>query len=66
MAPEGALTAATAETIGKPLRTLTGYAAQGALQPTIAKVFPLAEAAEAVRYLIEDRPFGRIVMRVNG
>jgi NADPH:quinone reductase len=53
------------ETIGKALRTLTGYAAEGALQPTIAKVFPLAEAAEAVRYLIEDRPFGRVVMRVT-
>ena len=47
------------------LRTLTAYAAEGALQPTIAKIFPLAEAAEAVRYLIEGRPFGRVVMRVN-
>jgi len=53
------------ETIGKALRTLTGYAAEGALQPTIAKVFPLADAAEAVRYLIEDRPFGRVIMRVK-
>jgi NADPH:quinone reductase len=34
----------------------------GAFQPTIAKVFALTEAAEAVRYLIEDRPFGQVVM----
>lgn len=47
------------------LKTLTGYLAQGELQPTIAKVFPLADAAEAMRYLIEDRPFGRVVMRVG-
>jgi NADPH:quinone reductase len=53
------------QTIAAALRTLTEYAAQGALQPTIAKIFPLAEAAEAVRYLIEDRPFGRVLMRVN-
>ena len=54
------------ETIARALRKLTEYAAEGALQPTIAKVFPLAEAPEAVRYLIEDRPFGRVLMRVNG
>src|ERR1700719_1672230 len=29
-----------------------------------AKVFPLTEAAEAVRYLIENRPYGRINMQV--
>ena len=36
--------------------------AEGALKPTIAKVFPLRRAAEAVRYMIEDRPFGRVLM----
>jgi NADPH:quinone reductase len=53
------------ETIAGAQRTLTGYAARGALQPTIAKVFPLSDAPEAVRYLIEGRPFGRVLMRVN-
>jgi NADPH:quinone reductase len=53
------------ETIASALTTLTGYAAQGALQPTIAKVFPIADAPEAVRYLIEGRPFGRVLMRVS-
>jgi NADPH:quinone reductase-like Zn-dependent oxidoreductase len=53
------------ETIAGALRTLTGYAAQGALQPTIAKIFPISDAPEAVRYLIEGRPFGRVLMRVS-
>jgi NADPH:quinone reductase len=38
------LRAFTPQTIAAALRTLTGYAAEGALQPTIARVFPLAEA----------------------
>jgi NADPH:quinone reductase len=46
-------------------RKLAEYAAQGALQPTIAKIFPLSDAPEALRYLIEGRPFGRVLMRVN-
>jgi NADPH:quinone reductase-like Zn-dependent oxidoreductase len=44
---------------------LLGHFQEGALQPTVAKVFPLSEAAEAVRYLIEDRPFGRVLMRAS-
>jgi NADPH:quinone reductase-like Zn-dependent oxidoreductase len=53
------------ETIAGAVKTLTEYAAQGALQPTIAKIFPLSDAPEALRYLIEGRPFGRVLMRVN-
>ena len=36
----------------------------GAIKPIVAKTFPLAEAAEALRYLIEGRPFGRVVLTV--
>jgi NADPH2:quinone reductase len=36
----------------------------GAIKPIVAKTFPLVEAAEALRYLVEDRPFGRVVLRV--
>src|ERR1700739_504539 len=36
----------------------------GALTPIVAKTFPLVEAAEALRYLVEDRPFGRVVLTV--
>ncbi len=34
----------------------------GAIKPIVAKTFPLAEAAEALRYLVEGRPFGRVVL----
>src|SRR6202023_1415949 len=33
----------------------------GAIKPIVAKTFPLAEAAAALRYLVEGRPFGRVV-----
>ncbi|WP_413989312.1 quinone oxidoreductase family protein [Labrys okinawensis] len=44
---------------------LLDYLKEGALQPTIGRVFPMSQAAEAVRYLIEDRPFGRVLMDVQ-
>src|SRR5258705_10746128 len=34
----------------------------GAIKPIVAKTFPLAEAADARRYLVEGRPFGRVVL----
>jgi NADPH2:quinone reductase len=36
----------------------------GAIKPVVAKSFPLAKAAEAVRYLVEGRPFGRVVLTI--
>ena len=36
----------------------------GAIKPIVAKTFPLVEAAEALRYLVEDGPFGRVVLTV--
>ena len=36
----------------------------GAIKPIMAKTFPLAEAADALRYLVEGRPFGRVVLTV--
>jgi NADPH2:quinone reductase len=36
----------------------------GAVQPIVAKTFPLAEAADALRYLVEGRPFGRVVLTI--
>ena len=36
----------------------------GAVKPIVAKTFPLAEVAEALRYLIEDRPFGKVVLTI--
>jgi NADPH:quinone reductase len=36
----------------------------GAIKPIVAKTFPLAKAADALRYLVEGRPFGRVVLTV--
>jgi NADPH2:quinone reductase len=36
----------------------------GAIKPIVAKTFPLAEAADALRYLIDGRPFGRVVLKI--
>jgi NADPH:quinone reductase len=35
-----------------------------AIKPIVAKTFPLSEAAEALRYLVEGRPFGRVVLTI--
>jgi NADPH:quinone reductase len=53
------------ETLAAAQKILIGYLSEGAIQPTIAKVFPLSDAADAVRHLIENRPFGRVLMRVR-
>jgi NADPH:quinone reductase len=36
----------------------------GAVKPIVARIFALEEAAEALRYQIEDRPFGRTVLKI--
>ncbi|HEV8041014.1 MAG TPA: zinc-binding alcohol dehydrogenase family protein [Bryobacteraceae bacterium] len=36
----------------------------GAIKPIVAKSFPLTEAAEALRYLVEGRPFGRVILTI--
>jgi NADPH:quinone reductase-like Zn-dependent oxidoreductase len=34
----------------------------GSVKPIVERVYPLAEAGEALRHLIEDRPFGKVVL----
>src|SRR3989440_957547 len=36
----------------------------GAIKPIVAKTFPLVEAAASLRYLVEGRPFGRVVLTI--
>jgi NADPH:quinone reductase len=36
----------------------------GQVKPIVAKTFPLPEAADALRYLVESRPFGRVVLTI--
>ena len=37
----------------------------GAIKPIVARTFPLSQAAEALRYLVEGRPFGRVVLTIG-
>jgi NADPH2:quinone reductase len=34
----------------------------GSIKPTVERVYPFSEAGEALRHLVEDRPFGKVVM----
>ena len=34
------------------------------IKPIVAKTFPLVEAAAALRFLVEDRPFGRVILKI--
>ncbi len=34
----------------------------GSVKPIVERVCPLGEAGEALRHLIEDRPFGKVVL----
>jgi NADPH:quinone reductase-like Zn-dependent oxidoreductase len=34
----------------------------GSVKPIVERVYPFGEAGEALRHLIEDRPFGKIVL----
>jgi len=36
----------------------------GAVKPVVAKTFPLSEAADALGYLVEGRPFGKVVLTI--
>jgi len=39
--------------------------ASGAIKPLIARVFDISEAAEAQRFLIEEKPFGKVLLRFD-
>ncbi|MGF6777733.1 zinc-binding dehydrogenase [Paraburkholderia sp. GAS334] len=43
---------------------IVGLLRSGAIKPIVARTFPLAEAADALRYLVEGRPFGTIVLTI--
>jgi len=42
--------------------TIIGLLRSGQVKPIVAKTFPLESAAEALRYLVEGRPFGRVLL----
>jgi NADPH2:quinone reductase len=45
-------------------KSIAALLQSGAIKPIVAKTFPLVEAAKALRYLVEGRPFGRVVLTV--
>jgi NADPH2:quinone reductase len=45
------------------LDVLIPLLAAGKIKPTVAKVFAVDQIAEAHRYMIEDRPFGKVVFK---
>lgn len=42
--------------------TITDLLRAGKISPIVAKTFPLAQAPEAIRHLMEDRPLGRVIL----
>jgi NADPH:quinone reductase len=45
-------------------KTIVRLLQSGGIKPIVAKTFPLAEASDALHYLIENRPFGRVVLTI--
>jgi NADPH2:quinone reductase len=51
-------------TVADAWKAIVSLLQSGAIKPIVAKTFPLDEAAEALRYLVEGRPFGRVVLTI--
>jgi NADPH2:quinone reductase len=49
-------------TIATAWRDIIPLIVNGSVKPIVERVYPLAEAGEALRHLIEDRPFGKVVL----
>ena len=45
-------------------KTIVRLLQSGGIKPIVAKTFPLAEASDALRYLIQNRPFGRVILTI--
>src|ERR1700726_1827639 len=48
--------------VAEAWRVIVSLLKSGAIKPIVAKTFPLTKAADALRYLVEGRPFGRVVL----
>jgi NADPH2:quinone reductase len=44
-------------------RDIVPLIVSGSVKPIVERVYPLSEAGEALRHLIEDRPFGKVVLK---
>jgi NADPH2:quinone reductase len=52
------------ETVAEAWSVIVSLLKSGEIKPIVAKNFKLGDAAEALRYLIEDRPFGRVILTI--
>jgi NADPH2:quinone reductase len=52
------------EGIAEAWNVIVSLLKSGAIKPIVAKSFPLPDAAEALRFLVEGRPFGRVILTV--
>ena len=43
-------------------RNILPLIVSGSIKPLVERVYPLSEASEALRHLIEDRPFGKVIL----
>jgi NADPH:quinone reductase len=48
--------------IAKAWRDILPLIVSGSVKPIVERVYPFGEAGEALRHLIEDRPFGKVVL----
>jgi NADPH2:quinone reductase len=58
------LYAHTPETVKAAWQTILPLFESGAVKPVVARTFPLEQAAEALRCLVEERPFGRVLLTI--
>ncbi|MDN7178719.1 zinc-binding alcohol dehydrogenase family protein [Caballeronia sp. SEWSISQ10-4 2] len=49
-------------TIAAAWQDILSLIGNGSVKPIVERVYPLAEAGEALRHLIEDRPFGKVIL----
>src|ERR1700722_9459559 len=56
------LFAQPASTLEAAWTTISELLRSGQVKPIVAKTFPLESTAEALRYLVESRPFGRVLV----
>jgi NADPH:quinone reductase len=43
-------------------RNILQLIVSGSVKPLVERVYPLSEASDALRHLIEDRPFGKVIL----
>jgi len=60
------VTGAPHAVVNAALRSVRDLVGTGQIRPRVARVFPLEDAAMAQRHVIEDEPFGRVVLDIRG